>query len=84
VTRLAGREEAGDPASWPPALAKRLPQLTGDSSLDGLSERLEDCQRQVHRLFVTLVEQPAAPYLSLADSLNPDSNRTGQDDGNHR
>ena len=84
ATRLAGREEAGDPALWPPALAKRLPQLVGDDNLAALSERLEDCQRQVHKLFVTLVEQPAAPYLSLADSLNQDSNRTGQDDGNAR
>ncbi|WP_370154966.1 bifunctional [glutamine synthetase] adenylyltransferase/[glutamine synthetase]-adenylyl-L-tyrosine phosphorylase [Ferrovibrio sp.] len=70
ATRLAGREEAGDPARWPPALAKRLPQLLGCDGLDTLTARLERMQADVHALFVALVEQPAAPHLALADSLS--------------
>jgi glutamate-ammonia-ligase adenylyltransferase len=83
TARLAGRDEAGDPERWPPALAHRLPELLGEKSMAALTKRLAKMQAAVHGLFETLVDTPAEPYLSLADSLNPDkqAGRTdGQDD----
>lgn len=73
ATRLAGRDEAADPARWPPALARRLPQLAGTDSLDDLTARLDQTQQQVFALFKTLVDKPATPYLGLADSLTTGS-----------
>lgn len=80
TARLAGRDEAITPDAWPPALAQRLPVLLGKPDLAGLTALLQACQRDVHALFNTLVEQPAAPYLSLADSLNQPA-KTGSTDG---
>ena len=68
LTRLAGAA-AEKPAQWPPALARRLPGLFGEPDIDRLTARLEAAQAAVHQLYITLVEAPAAPYLSLADSL---------------
>ncbi|WP_341897704.1 bifunctional [glutamine synthetase] adenylyltransferase/[glutamine synthetase]-adenylyl-L-tyrosine phosphorylase [Ferrovibrio terrae] len=84
TARLAGRDEAEEPARWPPALAQRLPLLLGDKTMAALTRRLQKTQAAVHALFDTLVDTPAGPYLSLADSLNPDSNPTGQTDGQDR
>jgi glutamate-ammonia-ligase adenylyltransferase len=81
TTRLAGREEAGDPGRWPPALGRRLPALLGEKSMAALTARLRKTQAAVHALFDTLVDIPAEPYLALADSLNADSKTTGQTDG---
>lgn len=80
TARLAGRDEAGDPERWPPALAQRLPELVGDKDMPALTRRLAKMQAAVHDLFITLVDKPAEPYLSLADSLNPDK-QAGRSDG---
>lgn len=84
TARLAGRDEAGEPERWPPALAQRLPVLLGDKTMTALTRRLQKTQAAVHALFDALVDTPAEPYLSLADSLNPDSTTTGQTDGQDR
>jgi glutamate-ammonia-ligase adenylyltransferase len=81
VSRLAGHEEASDPARWPPALAKRLPTLVGSNSLDALTARLAATQQAVLALFGTLIETPAAPHLALADSLATRDPATGH--GHH-
>ncbi|HEX6957298.1 MAG TPA: bifunctional [glutamine synthetase] adenylyltransferase/[glutamine synthetase]-adenylyl-L-tyrosine phosphorylase [Ferrovibrio sp.] len=73
ATRLAGKEEAGDPQLWPPALKRRLPALVKAADFDAMSERLADCQRAVFAQFEALVEKPAAPYLSMADSIGAGS-----------
>lgn len=78
LSRLAGAA-AEKPAQWPPALAKRLPALLGEPDLERLTRRLEDAQGAVHALYLSLVEEPAAPYLSLADSLSS-SPEPGADD----
>lgn len=80
AARLAGRDEAGDPDRWPPALAQRMPELVGDRDMAALTRRLAKIQAAVHELFSTLVDTPAAPYLALADSLNPDR-QAGQTNG---
>ena len=81
-TRLAGRDEAGDPAQWPPALAQRLPSLLGEKSMTALTRRVQKTQAAVHALFAALVDTPAEPYLALADSLQQSdaSGSTGETD----
>lgn len=81
TTRLAGRDEAGDPDRWPPALARRLPSLVDARDLTALTRRLQKTQAEVQALFAALVDTPAEPYLALADSLNPDRSTAGQTDG---
>jgi len=76
TARLAGRDEAGDPERWPPALAQRMPELLGEKTMAALTKRLTKMQAEVHALFVALVDKPAAPHLALADSLEP-SERSG-------
>ncbi|MEK9970667.1 MAG: glutamine-synthetase adenylyltransferase, partial [Ferrovibrio sp.] len=80
ASRLAGREEAAEPDRWPPALARRLPELLGEKTMAALTRRLTKTQAAVHALFNTLVAEPAAPYLALADSLNTDR-QAGHGDG---
>jgi glutamate-ammonia-ligase adenylyltransferase len=80
AARLAGRDEAGDPAQWPPALAQRMPELLGEKDMAALTRRLTKMQSAVHEVFETLVDRPAQPHLSLADSLNPDK-QAGRTDG---
>jgi glutamate-ammonia-ligase adenylyltransferase len=80
VSRLAGKEEAGDPEAWPPALRRRLPKLVGAADFNAVTAQLSATQQAVRALFERLVEKPAAPYLSLADSLNQSSATPGQND----
>lgn len=82
VTRLAG-EASDDPARWPVALAQRLPALFGCADVGALTDRLIRTQNGVADIYQHLVDQPAAPYLALADlSSNPtengDSNAQGR------
>ncbi|WP_290981554.1 bifunctional [glutamine synthetase] adenylyltransferase/[glutamine synthetase]-adenylyl-L-tyrosine phosphorylase [Ferrovibrio sp.] len=77
LTRLAGAD-AGKPTQWPPALAKRLPALLGEPDLERLTLRLEAAQAAVYQLYDSLVEQPAAPYLSLADMIGGSHNSGDQ------
>jgi glutamate-ammonia-ligase adenylyltransferase len=69
VSRMAGRDEAADPAQWPPALARRLPELLRAKNMTALTVTLAATQATVHRLFETLVAEPARPHLALAESL---------------
>lgn len=72
VSRMAGRDEASEPARWPPLLARRLPQLVKTKDMAALTRQLEAMQKTVHSLFDALVAEPAAPHLALADSVNND------------
>jgi glutamate-ammonia-ligase adenylyltransferase len=76
AARLAGRDEAGTPEQWPPALAQRMPELLDEKNMAALTRRLTKMQAEVHALFIALVDKPAAPHLALADSLQP-SERPG-------
>jgi glutamate-ammonia-ligase adenylyltransferase len=80
ASRLAGRDEAGDPERWPPALARRMPALAGEKDMAALTRRLKKTQSAVLALFDALVDKPAVPYLALADSINNDR-QAGQTNG---
>lgn len=77
VSRMAGRDEAADPAQWPQALARRLPELLQEKDMAALTRRLVATQKTVHSQFNSLIDGPAQPHLALADSVNNDpSERT--------
>ena len=67
AARLAG-EAAEKPEQWPPALARRLPQLFGATDLAQLTAQLEAAQQDVLAAFRSLIETPAA---SLGETGKP-------------